>query len=119
MHIFPDNFHQDGKYSAQIASHQTDLRREETFTDQKSLNISSLQPDYLNMDSSSAFGRNSDRTNNVLKKCTFCGGTNHSAEKCFKRIRQEKEKARADDTLDNRGMERTHRKILDVDLKIT
>ena len=26
---------------------------------------------------------------------TFCGGANYSAEKCFKRIRKEKEKARA------------------------
>ena len=27
MHTFLDNFHQGGKYSAQIASHQTELRR--------------------------------------------------------------------------------------------
>ena len=40
MHTFLDNFHQGGKYSTQIASHQAELRREETFTDQKSLNIS-------------------------------------------------------------------------------
>ena len=45
MHIFLDNLHQGGKYSAQIASHQAELRREEKFTDQKSLNISSLQTD--------------------------------------------------------------------------
>ena len=42
MHTFLDNFHEGGKYSAQIASHQAELRREETFTDQKSWNISSL-----------------------------------------------------------------------------
>ena len=42
MRTFLDNFHQGGKYSAQIDSHQEELRREETFTDQKSLNISSL-----------------------------------------------------------------------------
>ena len=36
MHIFLDNFHQGGKYSAQIASHQVELRKEETFTDKKS-----------------------------------------------------------------------------------
>ena len=35
MHTFVDNFHQGGKYSAQIASHQAELRREEKFTDQK------------------------------------------------------------------------------------
>ena len=52
MHTFLDNFHQGEKYSAQIASHQEELRREEKFTDKKSLNISSLQNDYLNLDSS-------------------------------------------------------------------
>ena len=51
MHTFLDNFHQGGKYSAQISSHQAELRREEKCTDQKSLNISSLQNDYLNLDS--------------------------------------------------------------------
>ena len=50
MHAFLDNFHQGGKYSAHIASHQAELRREEKFTDQKSLNISSLQTDYLNIE---------------------------------------------------------------------
>ena len=29
MHTFLDNFHQVGKYSAQIASHQAELRKEE------------------------------------------------------------------------------------------
>ena len=78
MHTFLDNFHQGGKYSAQIASHQAELRREEKFTDLKSLNISSLQTYYLNLDSSSGFGRNSERSHDVQKKFTFCGGTNHS-----------------------------------------
>ena len=50
MHTFLDNFHQGGKYSAQIASHQEELRREEKNTDQKSMKISSLQTDYLNLD---------------------------------------------------------------------
>ena len=45
MHTLLDNFEEGGKYSAQIASHQAELRREETFTDQKPLNISSLQTD--------------------------------------------------------------------------
>ena len=53
MHTFIENFHQGGEYSAEIVSHQTELRREEKFTDQKSLNISSLQTDDLNLDSSS------------------------------------------------------------------
>ena len=34
MHTFMDNFHQGGKYSTQIASHQAELRREGKFTDQ-------------------------------------------------------------------------------------
>ena len=88
MHTFLDNFHRGGKYSAQIASHQAELRREEKFTDQKSLNISSLQTDYINLDSRSGFGRNSERAHAVQTKCTLCGGVNHSAEKCFKRIRK-------------------------------
>ena len=88
MHIFLDKFHEGGKYSAQIAIHQAELSREEKITDQKSLYISSLQTDYLNQDSSSGFGRNSEISNNVQTKCTFCGGNNHSVEKCFKSIRQ-------------------------------
>ena len=90
MHTFLDNFHQGGKYSDQIASNQAKLRREEKFTDQKSLNISSLQTDYLNLDSSSGFSRNNERAHAVQTKCTFCGGNNHSAEKCFKKIIKEK-----------------------------
>ena len=35
MHTFMDNFHQGGKYSSQLASHQSELRREEKFIDQK------------------------------------------------------------------------------------
>ena len=33
IHTFLDNFHQDGKCSAQIASHQAEFKREEKFTD--------------------------------------------------------------------------------------
>ena len=76
------------------------------------MNISSLQTDYLNLDSSSGCGRNSERANTFQKKCTFCGGTNHSAEKCFKRIRQENEKSRMAVHLDNRETEQTPRKCL-------
>ena len=47
---------------------------------------------------------------NVEIKCTFCGGTNHSAEKCFKSIRQGKRKACADGASDNIQKERTFRK---------
>ena len=38
-HTFQDRFFQGGKYSAQIASHQAELRREEKFTNQKYLYI--------------------------------------------------------------------------------
>ena len=65
MHTFLDNFEEGGKYSAKIASHQAELRREENFTDQKSFNISSLQTDYLNLDISSGFDRDSERANDV------------------------------------------------------
>ena len=79
------------------------MRREEKFTDQKLLNISSLHTDYLNLDSSSSgIGGNSERALNIQTKCTFCGGTNHFAKKCFKRIRKGKEKARAVDVSYNR-----------------
>ena len=71
MHTFLDNFHQGGKYSAQIASHQVELRIKEKFTDQKSLSISSFLTDYLNFDSSSGWGRNIERYNLVQTKCTF------------------------------------------------
>ena len=110
MHTFLDNFQQGGKYSAQIAIHQAELRREEKFTDQKSLNISSLQTGYLNLDISSGFDRDSERANDVKKECTFCGGVNHSAEQCFKKVRKEKEKARAVDVSSYRKMECTPRK---------
>ena len=68
MHILLYNFHQGGKYSAQIASHHAELRREENFTDKKFLSISYLQNDYLNLDSSSGFGKNSERENIVKTK---------------------------------------------------
>ena len=65
MHTFMDNFQKGGKYSAQIASHQEELRREEKFTDQKPLNISSLQTYYLNLDISTGFVRESEREHDV------------------------------------------------------
>ena len=94
MHTFLDNFHQGGKYSAQIASHQAELRREEKCRDQKSLNISSLQTDYLNLDSSSGFGSDSERAHDVQTECTFCGGVNHSEEQCFKKVKRKRKSLR-------------------------
>ena len=110
MHTILDNFQQGGKYSAQIASHQAELRREEKFTDKKSLNISSLQTDCLNLYGSSGSSRNIERSHAVQTKCIFCGGNNHSAEKFFKRIRKEKEKARTVDVSSNINSEHPPRK---------
>ena len=47
----------------------------------------------MNIDSSSGSGRNNERENLVQTKCTFCGGTKHSAKKCFK-DKKDKDKAR-------------------------
>ena len=60
-HIFLDNFHEALKYCAHIASHQAELRGEGNFTKEKSLSISSLQSDYLNIDRISGCGRNIER----------------------------------------------------------
>ena len=85
MNIFLYNFHQDGKYTAQISSQQAELRIEEKFTDQKYLSIISLQKNYLNIGRSSGSGINIERVNCVHTKYTFCGGANHSAENVLKR----------------------------------
>ena len=58
IHILLDRFHQGGKYTAQIASHQAELIRGVIFTDQKYLSIIFLQTYYLNIDSSSGSGIN-------------------------------------------------------------
>ena len=71
MHIFLDNFHQGGKYSAQIDSHQEELRREVEFTGGKSLSISSLHNDYLNIDSRLSCGKDIERENIVQKIALF------------------------------------------------
>ena len=94
MPTFLDNSQQGGKYSAQIASHQAEMRREEKYPDQKCLNISSLQTDYLNLDNSLLGSSiHNEKADSVQKKCTFYGLHNHSVEKCFKKIRKEKEKS--------------------------
>ena len=79
MRIFLDNFQQGGKYTSQIASHHEELRREEKYTYQNNLFITSLHTDYLNLDRSSGSSRNNERENIVQKKWTFCGGANHYA----------------------------------------
>ena len=71
MHILLDNFDQGGKYTAQIASHHAELRREGQFTDKKSLSVTPLQADCLNIDRSSVSSRNNEGANIVQTKCTF------------------------------------------------
>ena len=72
VHTFLDNFHQGGKYSAQISSHQAELRREEKFTDQKYLNISYLKTDYLDLDNIiSGYSRHSERAHSVQESAHF------------------------------------------------
>ena len=79
--------------------------------DQKCLNISSLQTEYLNLDNSvSGSSRHNERAQSFQTKCIFFGLNNHYAEKCFKRIRQEKEKAHAVGISSNINSERPPRK---------
>ena len=80
MHILLDKFQQDVKYTAHIASHQVELRREKKFTDQKYLFISSRQNGYLNLDNSSGSAGKNERENLAQEKCTFCGGTNQPTD---------------------------------------
>ena len=99
MHTFLDNFHQSGKYSAQLASPQAELRREEMYPDQKCLNISSLQTEYLNLDSrKSGSSKHKEKANSAKAKCTYCGLSNHCVENILKRS-EKKEKARYAGTL--------------------
>ena len=75
------------------------------------MNISSLQTEYLNLDNSnSGSSRHNEKANYVQKKCTYCGLSNHSVEKCFKKIRKEKEKARSAVTSSNKNSDRPARK---------
>ena len=93
MHTFLDNFHQSGEYSAQLASHQAELRREEKYPDQKCLNISSLQTDYLNLDNSlSGYSRHNKKANSAKTKLIYCGLNNHSVENSSKISERKKKK---------------------------
>ena len=70
-----------------------------------------MHTDYLNLDSSvSGSSRHNERAHSVQIKCTFFRLNNHSAEKCFKKIRQENEKSRAVNVSSNRNLERPPRK---------
>ena len=65
----------------------------------------------MNLDSSqSSQGKHNEKANSVKAKCTFCGLTNHSVEKCFKKIRKDKEKARSAGASSNKNSDRPPRK---------
>ena len=80
MHTLLYNFHQGRRYSPQIASHQSELSREDFF-DQKSLSLSALQIDYLSLDNSV---RVIERANSDHSKLSHCGGS-HPTKRYFKR----------------------------------
>ena len=73
-----DNFHQRGKYSDQIPSHQVEFRIEVNLGDQKSLSVSDLQIDYLILNNSFI----SERSNFPQSRWSHCGGS-HPTEKCI------------------------------------
>ena len=50
------------------------------------------------------------RQNSAKIKCTYCGLNNHFVEKCFKKIRKEKEKARSAGISSNKNSDRPARK---------
>ena len=75
------------------------------------MNISSLQTEYLNLDSSqSGSSKHNEKANSAKAKCTYCRLSNHSVEKCFKKIRKEKEKARSAGTSSNKNSDRLAQK---------
>ena len=55
-----NNLHQGGTYFSQIVIHQSELGREENVTDQKTLSVSSLHTDSLNLDSTSVSDKDSN-----------------------------------------------------------
>ena len=65
MHICVNNFHQGGKYIAQIASDQEELLIEGKYTELKYLSITSIYTDYINLDGSSGFCKNNEKSNIV------------------------------------------------------
>ena len=65
----------------------------------------------MNLDSSqSSQGKHNEKANSARVKCTFCGLTNHSVGKCFKKIRKDKEKARSAGASSNNNFDRPPRK---------
>ena len=70
-----------------------------------------MQTYYLNLDNSnSGYSIHNEKENSDQTKCTYCGLSNHSVEKIFKKIRKEKEKARSAGTSSNKNSDRPTRK---------
>ena len=66
--------------SAQIEIHHAGFGRKEKIFDQKSISISDLQIEYLNLENSV---RNNERECFAQSRCSHCGGP-HLTKKCFK-----------------------------------
>ena len=75
------------------------------------MNISSLQTEYLNLDSSlSGSSKRNEKANSGKTKCTFCGLSNHSVD-FFLKIRKDKEKAHSTGALSNKHSDHPARKF--------
>ena len=109
MHIFLDKFCQGGKYTAEIAIHQAELRREVKFTGPKILCITSLHTDYLYLYMSSGSVRNNEKENIFRQNALFLEELT-IMQKIYKRIRKDKEKYCATGDSDRQWTERTPRK---------
>ena len=89
MHTFMNRFHQGGKYSSQISSHQAELRRREKLLIK---NVYLFHPYRMTIYILTEFQVvvKIARKNIVQKKCAVLGGANHYAEKYFKGSEREK-----------------------------
>ena len=92
MHICLYKFHRGWKYTAQIESNQAELRREEKVTDQKNIYVSSLQTEYLNLDSSSGYEKKREKKH-LQAKFIFCEGS-HLTENVLKIIKTRRKRRR-------------------------
>ena len=79
MHTFLDNFQQGRKIFSSYIKLPGRIEKRRKIIDQKSLNNSSLQIDYLSLVSRSGLGRKYERSHDFQTDCTFCGGINYSA----------------------------------------
>ena len=71
VNTFFTNYQQGVKYSAQIESHEAEMRRKGKVIEKKSLSISDLQIDYLNLEN---LVRNNEREIVAQSRFSHCGG---------------------------------------------